>query len=81
MAAFYNAASRYTVDDTNQSATRTAPGPSSYTTYRVIDGDTLENIAARTLGDFTRWWEIADINPHIKFPTAIKPGDVLRLPL
>jgi nucleoid-associated protein YgaU len=50
-------------------------------TYVVREGDTLENIATRMLGLPTRYWEIADINPQVKFPLDLEVGTVLRLPV
>jgi nucleoid-associated protein YgaU len=47
----------------------------------VREGETLETIATRVLGNPLRFWEIADLNPQIKFPLDIATGTVLRLPL
>lgn len=76
----FDTESRYRLDASGQSA---SPKPKSDVTYylhRVGAGDTLLNLAARTLGSDRRWWEIADINPQVKFPTDIEVGTVLRLP-
>jgi hypothetical protein len=43
------------------------------------DGDDLLSIAARELGDATRWVEIAQLN-GIRDPRSIVVGQVLRLP-
>ena len=72
--AAYNTFDRYTVDTTGQSASRVPRSTCKAT-------DTLETIAARQLGDESRYWEIADINPQIKFPLDITLGTVLRLPV
>ena len=45
----------------------------------VTGGDTLSSIAARTLGDKTRWREIADLN-RITNPDRILVGAELALP-
>lgn len=48
-------------------------------TYLVKDGDTLDSIAARVLGDVTKWQKLAVINA-IRDPKALTPGQVIRLP-
>ncbi|GBG66822.1 hypothetical protein CBR_g70700 [Chara braunii] len=45
--------------------------------YRIQQGDTLSKIS-RELG-YTRWQEIAQINPDVKNPNIIFPNDVLRV--
>jgi nucleoid-associated protein YgaU len=42
-------------------------------------GEDLASIAARELGDASRWVEIAELN-GLRDPQAITPGQVLRLP-
>ncbi len=49
------------------------------TFYTVKQGDSLSSIAARQLGDYRRWPEIADLN-NLRDPRRVKPGQVLRLP-
>jgi nucleoid-associated protein YgaU len=50
-------------------------------TYIVRQGDTLSAIAARTLGDGTRWPEIHALNrDRIRDPNLILPGWELKLP-
>ena len=46
----------------------------------VREGDTLSGIAARHLGDGSRWPEIMDRNPAIAHPWEIQPGQTLLLP-
>ena len=46
----------------------------------VRRGDTLSAIAARYLGDGSRWPEIFDDNPAIADPWDIRPGQTLTLP-
>jgi nucleoid-associated protein YgaU len=42
-------------------------------------GEDLASIAARELGDASRWVEIAELN-GLRDPQAVTPGQVLRLP-
>ena len=77
----YPPGARYTIDESNQSASRVPLVKVNFRTYRVVAGDTMDRIAHRVFGDFNRWWEIADMNPHIKFPLALEEGQVLRIPL
>lgn len=48
-------------------------------TYTVKAGDTLSAIAARELGDSSRWTDIADLN-GIRDPRKLRVGQVLKLP-
>lgn len=48
-------------------------------TYTVKKGDTLSKIAARLLGSYKRYPEIAKLN-GIRDPNRIFPGDVLKIP-
>jgi nucleoid-associated protein YgaU len=46
-------------------ARRIIPQPDIYTSvqnYAVVDGDRLDNLAAKFLGDPTLWWMICDAN-------------------
>lgn len=45
----------------------------------VTAGDSLSSIAARELGDASRWGEIADLN-GIRDPRSITIGTILRMP-
>jgi len=45
----------------------------------VYDGEDLVSVAARELGDASRWHEIADLN-GIRDPRAITRAQVIRLP-
>lgn len=78
--AFYDASSRYSVDDTGKVANPRTSRSSKYTLYTVKAGDTLERIALRSLGSTRRAWEIADLNPQVKFPIQLSVGDVIRVP-
>jgi hypothetical protein len=47
--------------------------------YVVTEGDRLDNITARFLGDPEQFWRICDANP-IKEPEELEPvGHVIRL--
>ena len=77
----YGATSRYNLTSNKKEASKkkvTAAIP--YTTYVARDGDTFDMVAHKLLRDATRFWEIADINPHIKFPNKLVAGQVLRIP-
>jgi nucleoid-associated protein YgaU len=78
--AIYNAISRYKLDAGGQTATRTPTGTAKYTLYTVREGDTLERVSANLFGTTERYWEIADINPQLKFPMGLSVGDVIRIP-
>lgn len=78
--AFYDASSRYKIDESNQAAFRQPLEPVGFLTYTVREGDSLETISRGVLGTARRYWEIADINPQIKFPLDLTPGAVIRIP-
>jgi|DEB0MinimDraft_6_1074348.scaffolds.fasta_scaffold62950_2 nucleoid-associated protein YgaU len=79
--AIYSAVSRYQLTDSGQEAVRGDLNAPNYTLYTVREGDTFESISARILGTTERFWELADMNPQIKFPLDIEVGTVLRIPL
>lgn len=54
-------------------------GGSVVHTYVVRSGDTLTSIAARLLGDASRWKDIADLN-DIRDPHQITVGETIRIP-
>lgn len=72
--------SRYRLDPSGQTASPKPKSDATYSLHRVVEGDTLLNLAARTLGSDRRWWEIADINPQVKYPEDLEVGSLLRLP-
>ena len=78
--AIYSSLSRYRNDASGQTATRLPVTKRGYITYTVRDGDTVENIATRYLGNPARYWEVADMNPQVKFPLDLTTGMLLRLP-
>jgi hypothetical protein len=47
--------------------------------YRVKTGDTLVTIAAKQLGDPSRWNDIAKLN-NLRDPRSIRQGALLRMP-
>jgi nucleoid-associated protein YgaU len=67
--------------DTIPSAAAAARGQVATATkpYTVKKGDTLVSIAARQLGDYTRWPEIATLN-GLRDPNRLTVGQRLRLP-
>lgn len=62
--------------------TKLTPGTSnsiSGSTYQVVKGDTLWNIAVRAYGDGFKWPQIADEN-KLTNPNLIHPGNILAIP-
>lgn len=47
--------------------------------HTVTDGERLDLIAYRYLGDAKLWWIVCDYN-DIFFPLELGPGTVLRIP-
>lgn len=60
--------------------TLTIPPGAEIITHRVIQGDTIDHIAYRYLGDSNLWWVIMDVNPEVLRPWDIKIGDILVIP-
>lgn len=48
--------------------------------YQWIEGDRIDAVAARTIGDPLLWWWIMDANPEIVDPMSIAPGTLIRVP-
>lgn len=79
--AVYKTSSRYRLVSGGILADRIKNNTVNYYQYISQDGDSFELLAAKLLGDGKRYWEIADINPQVKWPDAIPTGTVLRLPI
>jgi nucleoid-associated protein YgaU len=79
--AVYKTTSRYELSDDGRSANRKPQDLVGYAVYTSRDGDTFALLASQFLGDSTRYWEIADINPQIEWPDRIPAGTVLRIPV
>lgn len=77
----YSSSSRYKLEADRRTAFRGNPVSANYSLYTVREGDTLERIAARLLGSTERYWELADLNPQIKFPLDIRVGSTIRIPV
>jgi len=59
----------------------TSRGPATGRTHRIVDGDTLAELAQRYLGDKTRALEIFEANRHILPSPEILPiGQEIRIP-
>ena len=54
--------------------------PQGSRTYVVREGETMAGLAKRFFGDERRWHLIADFNPHIYKPLALKEGDEIVIP-
>ena len=54
-------------------------GANGYFIYQVVQGDTLETIAARLLGNYSAWLAIAQLN-NIRDPSNLIPGQQLLMP-
>lgn len=56
------------------------PAPPDYQ-YQAKVTDDFPLLAHTTLGkDATKWWVVADANPHIRYPLDLKMGDIVYLP-
>jgi hypothetical protein len=81
-----NVNSRYvesvtSIDGTSATvSTRAAVYPVRFSTYLSRERDSFESIATWSLGSPERWWEIADINSHVRYPNYIPPGTSIRIP-
>ena len=47
--------------------------------YVTKAGDTFESLAYKFLGSGTKWYILADMNPHIFFPMDLSPGDRINV--
>lgn len=48
--------------------------------YMAKVTDNMQILAYRVLQDPTRWWVIANGNPHIRYPLDLAMGDTIYLP-
>lgn len=51
-----------------------------YYLHVAKESDTFDLLALQVLGDPSLWWKIADLNPHVPFPSVIPAGTTIRLP-
>jgi len=63
-----------------QSNVRVASSVVLTTIYRWSDGDRIDTLAYRLLGDSRLYWRIMDLNPQILDPTGIQPGTSIVVP-
>jgi MraZ protein len=57
-----------------------APPPGPVQNYVTHGGETMQDIARRTLGGPERWTDIHKLNPTLKPDTAFAAGTMIRLP-
>lgn len=67
-------------DYPSQKQNPTSGGGSIERAWKIIAGDRLDLIAADVYSDATQWRRIAEYN-NMKNPLALRPGQVLRIPL
>lgn len=79
--AVYRTASRYRLSDDGRTASRKTKENVAFGVYTAMEGDTFDLLAAKFLGDSTRYWEIADINPQLQWPDRIPVGATIRIPI
>ena len=48
--------------------------------YMVKSTDNIQLLSYRSQRDPTKWWVIANANPHIRNPFDLKMGDMIHLP-
>jgi nucleoid-associated protein YgaU len=61
-------------------APRVVPAPPVRGAYTVRAGDRLDLLAHVAAGDSTRWWLLADANPHRDTTRLEQPGQMIELP-
>jgi nucleoid-associated protein YgaU len=61
-------------------APRVVPAPPVRGAYTVRAGDRLDLLAHIAAGDSTRWWLLADANPHRDAARLEQPGQTIELP-
>ena len=48
--------------------------------YMVKETDNIQLLAYKSQRDPTRWWVIANANPHIRYPMDLAMGNMIHLP-
>lgn len=48
--------------------------------YYAKEDEHMPLLGYKFMGDSTRWWEIAEVNPNIWYPLDLLPGDYIRVP-
>ena len=56
-----------------------ATGEAGPDTHRVRQGDAIDLVARKRLGDEQLWWRVLDVN-LLRYPLELRPGEQLRLP-
>lgn len=79
--ASYNSNDRYYKTKGGQYADRKAEQIVTYSVIVTRENDSFERLAHRYLKDPLRYWEIADINPHVEWPDRIPLGTSIRIPV
>lgn len=54
--------------------------PAAFRLYMVQPEDRWDTLAVKHLGDPQLWWRIADMNPELFDPRALRPGLTIRVP-
>lgn len=68
-----------TPDEVLNENSQIQPGAPKFRTYTARRGDTLSKVAARLLGSWKRWKEIAKLN-NMRDNKALKAGQKIRVP-
>lgn len=79
--ASYTSVDRYVLTANRKFAEAKTKRSVQFYVYMAREHDSFERIAAIVLNDPTRYWEIADINPHVEWPDRIPAGTSIRIPL
>lgn len=77
----YTSIDRYVLTDDRRFAEKKPRETVRFMVYVSRQGDSFERLAAIYLNDSSRYWEIADINPHVEWPDLIQDGTSIRIPL
>ena len=56
-------------------------GQQKWRSHLWVQGNRIDFIAHRYLGDSHLWYKIMDLNPHIPDPLSIEPGTLIRIPI